>query len=75
MLSEGGTHGTCSCDEVVRVKNKCPSVGHPENSFVEAIAENLMQKFGAPPKTMLVLGSGLGAVVTQMNIEAKCSAN
>lgn len=59
--------------EVLRVKNTCPSVGHPENSFVEAIAMNLETRFGKPPRTMLVLGSGLGAVVDRMKIDDSCS--
>ena len=73
MVLKAGVCERYRCREVPRVKNTCPSVSHPENAFVEAIAMNLERRFGPPPRTMLVLGSGLGAVVDRMIVEESCS--
>jgi purine-nucleoside phosphorylase len=46
---------------------------HPEEGPVSDIVHKLNEKFGAPPETAVVLGSGLGGVVDRLEVEAKAS--
>lgn len=45
---------------------------HPETPRVAHVAAALRERFGAPPKTALVLGSGLSAVVDRVRGAARC---
>ncbi|MBW1878816.1 MAG: purine-nucleoside phosphorylase [Deltaproteobacteria bacterium] len=46
---------------------------HPEYGPVAAVAEKLRDRFGDPPQTAIVLGSGLGVVVDRLVIEREVS--
>jgi purine-nucleoside phosphorylase len=56
-----------------QMKRACPSADHPENEAIQRIAGNLQLEFGEAPSTMVVLGSGLGAVVDRMTINREAS--
>jgi len=55
------------------VQRRSPSGDHPENAPIENIVQQLGDRFGSAPETLVVLGSGLGAVVDRLVIEAAAS--
>lgn len=59
--------------EVSHVLRRNPSGSHPENGVIEEIAGRLDAQFGSAPNTLVVLGSGLGAVVERMDVEHEAS--